>query len=344
MCCTSWPCRSWRPSSWPSTSGGSARTAASRGRSRGNEVPMADDIQPDQETYDRLIAAGESERTARAKAKSVAIRRARGANRASLQQGDGPAAAAAAPAAAVATEAPPAAAAPAQAPGAAAPAAPAAPARPAAVPGNGGRRLTPEERAARVAAAVATKGLPGQAGAAAKQGETHRLLAMVPPEGIQRAEARQEDKVNVWPHLLLREAVAAFAMFAFVTVFSVVVNAPLRELANSNLTPNPSKAPWYFLGLQELLRYFHPMVAGVTIPGIALLALMATPYFDKSPSMRPENRKLAILMFTMFMMFWATLVLAGSFFRGPSFEWVWPWTQTCSTPVHPDKTCLFFEF
>jgi menaquinol-cytochrome c reductase cytochrome b/c subunit len=195
-----------------------------------------------------------------------------------------------------------------------------------------------------VAAAVATKGLPGQAGAAAKQGETHRLLAMVPPEGIQRAEARQEDKVNVWPHLLLREAVAAFAMFAFVTVFSMVVNAPLRELANSNLTPNPSKAPWYFLGLQELLRYFHPMVAGVTIPGIALLALMATPYFDKNPSMRPENRKLAILMFTMFMMFWAILVLAGSFFRGPSFEWVWPWTETCSTPIHPDKTCLFFEF
>jgi menaquinol-cytochrome c reductase cytochrome b/c subunit len=309
---------------------------------------MADDIQPDQETYDRLIAAGESERTARAKAKSVAARKARGPNRASLQ-GDGQAAAPAAAAAeaapapaAVATEAP-AAAAPAQAPAAAAaPAAPAA--RPAAAPGNGGRRLTPEERAARVAAAVATKGLPGQAGAAARQGETHRLLAMVPPEGIQRAEARQEDKVNVWPHLLLREAVAAFAMFAFVTVFSIVVNAPLRELANSNLTPNPSKAPWYFLGLQELLRYFHPMVAGVTIPGIALLVLMATPYFDKNPSMRPENRKLAILMFTMFMMFWSILVLSGSFFRGPSFEWVWPWTQTCSTPVHPDKTCLFFEF
>jgi menaquinol-cytochrome c reductase cytochrome b/c subunit len=312
---------------------------------------MADDIQPDQETYDRLIAAGESERTARAKAKSVAIRKQRGANRASLQQGDGQAAApAAAPAgeaapapAAVATEAPPAAAAPAQAPAAAAPAAPAA--RPAAAPGNGGgRRLTPEERAARVAAAVATKGLPGQAGAAAKQGETHRLLAMVPPEGIQRAEARQEDKINVWPHLLLREAVAAFAVFAFVTVFSMVVNAPLRELANSNLTPNPSKAPWYFLGLQELLRYFHPMVAGVTIPTVALLALMAAPYFDKNPSMRPENRKLAVLMFTMFLMFWAILVLAGSFFRGPSFEWVWPWTETCSTPVHPDKTCLFFEF
>src|SRR6266536_1420545 len=271
---------------------------------------MAEEIQPDKETYDRLIAAGESERVARAKAKSVAARKARGPNRTSLSG----AAAAAAPAAA-----------------ATAPAAsgPAAPARPGPAPGggNGGRRLTPEERAARVAAAVGGKGLPGQVGAQGKFGETHRLLAMVPPEGIQRTEPRQEDKVNVWPHLLIREAVAAFAMFAFVTVFSVLVNAPLREVANSNLTPNPSKAPWYF----------HPMVAGVTIPGLALLALGATPYFDKNPSMRPERRKLAILLFTMFLMFWTVLVLNGSFFRGPGFNWVWPWQQTCSSITHPDK-------
>src|SRR6266545_2055221 len=300
---------------------------------------MADEIQPDKETYDRLIAAGESERTARAKAKSVAARKARGPNRGSLQQGDGQAAAQ--PAAETAPAAAAAAPAPAPAAATAAPARPAA--RPAQAPGGNGGRLTPEERAARVAAAVATKGLPGQAGAAARQGETHRLLAMVPPEGIQRAEPRQEDKVNVWPHLLLREAVAAFAVFAFITVFSVIVNAPLRELANSNLTPNPSKAPRYFLGLQELLRYFHPMVAGVTIPGLALLALGATPYFDKNPSMRPENRKLAILLFTMFLMFWAVLVLNGSFFRGPGFNWVWPWQETCQSIVHPDKACLFFE-
>jgi quinol---cytochrome c reductase cytochrome c subunit, bacillus type len=300
---------------------------------------MAEEIQPDKETYDRLIAAGESERTARAKAKAAAARKARGPNRASLQAAAtaAPAAEAAATPAAPAAEAPAAAAAPASAPAAARPAAPARTS-----PGNGGR-LTPEERAARVAAAVASQGVPGQVGAQGKFGETHRLLAMVPPEGIQRAEPRQEDKVNVWPHLLIREAVAAFAMFAFVTVFSVLVNAPLREVANSNLTPNPSKAPWYFLGLQELLRYFHPMVAGVTIPGIALLALGATPYFDKNPSMRPERRKLAILLFTMFLMFWAVLVLNGSFFRGPGFNWVWPWQETCSSITHPDKACLFFE-
>ena len=302
---------------------------------------MADEIQPDKETYDRLIAAGESERVARAKAKSVAARKARGPNRTSLAaaaQEQAPAAEA--PAAATAAPAAPAAAAEAPAPAAAAPR-PAAPARPAAR-GNGGR-LTPEERAARVAAAVASKDLPGQVGAGGRFGETHRLLAMVPPEGIQRAEPRQEDKVNVWPHLLIREAVAAFAMFAFVTLFSIFVNAPLRELANSNLTPNPSKAPWYFLGLQELLRYFHPMVAGVTIPGLGLLVLMAAPYFDKNPSMRPENRKFAILLFTMFLMFWTVLVLNGSFFRGPGFNWVWPWQETCQSIVHPSKACLFFD-
>ncbi|HKE97576.1 MAG TPA: menaquinol-cytochrome c reductase cytochrome b subunit [Actinomycetes bacterium] len=280
-----------------------------------------EDIQPDQATYDRLIAAGESERVARAKAKSVAIRKERGVNR-GVQ--------AAAPAAAE----PSAAAEPAAAPGPPAAAAPAA--RPAGGParapaaartgGNGGR-LTPEERAARVAAAVSTKGVPGVAGASARQGETHRLLAMVPPEGIQRTEARMDDKVNVWPHLLNREAVAAFAVFAFLVLFSTLVNAPLLDLANPNLTPNPSKAPWYFLGLQELLRYFHPMVAGVTIPGIGLLALAATPYFDKNPSMRPENRKLAIVLFTTFLMFWAVLVILGSFFRGPGFNFIWPWSQ-----------------
>src|SRR6266545_2856426 len=155
---------------------------------------MAEEVTPDKETYDRLIAAGESERTARAKAKSVAIRKARGANRGVAATAAPAEAAAEAPAATAAAPA--------------APAAAAAPSRPAARPapaGNGNRRLTPEERAARVASAVATKGLPGQAGAAARQGETHRLLAMVPPEGIQRTEARQEDKVNVWPHLLIRE-------------------------------------------------------------------------------------------------------------------------------------------
>ena len=82
-------------------------------------------------------------------------------------------------------------------------------------------------------------------------------------------------------------------------IFSIFVNAPLLELANVNQTPNPSKAPWYFLGLQELLTMFHPMVAGVTIPGMGIFLLILAPYMDRNPSNKPEDRKFAISLFTM---------------------------------------------
>ena len=116
-------------------------------------------------------------------------------------------------------------------------------------------------------------------------------------------------------------------VLAVLTIFSSFVNAPLRELANPNLTPNPSKAPWYFLGLQELLTMFHPMVAGVTIPGVGLIVLIFAPYIDKNPSNKPEDRKFAISMFTIFLMFWAVLVIIGSFFRGQGFNFVFPWND-----------------
>src|SRR5205823_10864588 len=157
--------------------------------------------------------------------------------------------------------------------------------------------------------------------------DKHRLLALVPPEGGQRVEREQGDRVNTFPHLMVEEFVALLAVTALLTLFSAFVNAPLRELANPNLTPNPSKAPWYFLGLQELLRYFHPMVAGVTIPTFILVGLAAVPFIDRNPSTKPGDRKIAITLFTMLFMFGATLTIIGSFFRGPGFNWVWPWSQ-----------------
>jgi hypothetical protein len=156
---------------------------------------------------------------------------------------------------------------------------------------------------------------------------THRLLAMVPPSGIQQIRSRQEDKVYVWPHLLTSEFIALMVVTVFLTLFSAAVVAPLLELANPGVTPNPSKAPWYFMGLQELLAYFHPTVAGVTIPTVGLLVGFALPYFDKNPSIKPENRKFAVMAFTFAMMFNALLVITGSFFRGPGFNWVWPWVD-----------------
>jgi menaquinol-cytochrome c reductase cytochrome b/c subunit len=158
-------------------------------------------------------------------------------------------------------------------------------------------------------------------------GHTQRLLTVVKSGSIQDVKATPQDKVHVWPHLLVVEFVAALACTAFLLVFSIFVNAPLLELANFNQTPNPSKAPWYFLGLQELLTIWHPMVAGVTIPGMGLIILMMAPYIDKNPKTHPDDRKFAICLFTLFLMFWAVLVIIGTFFRGPGFNFIFPWND-----------------
>jgi menaquinol-cytochrome c reductase cytochrome b/c subunit len=172
-----------------------------------------------------------------------------------------------------------------------------------------------------VAAAAPPPGLGGPGG------HTQRLLTVVKSGSIQDVKAAPQDKVHTWPHLLVVEFVAALACLAFTLLFSIFVNAPFLDLANFNQTTNPSKAPWYFLGLQELLTMFHPMVAGVTIPGIGLIILSMAPYIDKNPSNKPEDRKFAVSLFTVFLMFWAVLVIIGSFFRGPGFNFVFPWDK-----------------
>ncbi|MCU1346112.1 MAG: putative menaquinol-cytochrome c reductase cytochrome b subunit [Acidimicrobiia bacterium] len=195
---------------------------------------------------------------------------------------------------------------------------------------GGGVAVATATAAPVVAAPSAAGGVPVGAGPG---GHTQRLLTVVKSGSIQEVKASPVDKVHTWPHLLLPEFVAALLCTAFLFVFSVFVNAPLQRLANINQTPNPSKAPWYFLGLQELLTMFHPMVAGVTIPGMGLFALILAPYTDKNPSNKPEDRKFAISIFTIFLMFWAVLTIIGSFFRGPGFNFVFPW-----------RAGLFFEF
>ncbi len=177
---------------------------------------------------------------------------------------------------------------------------------------------------AAVAAAAATGDVPVMSG---PQGHTQRLLTVVKSGSIQDIKMKPQDKVHTWPHLIVVEFGAALFCTAFLTIFSIFVNAPLLELANVNQTPNPSKAPWYFMGLQELLTLFHPMVAGVTIPGLGLIVLILAPYIDKNPSNRPEDRKFAVSLFTIFLMFWAVLVIIGSFFRGPGFNFIFPWAD-----------------
>jgi menaquinol-cytochrome c reductase cytochrome b/c subunit len=189
---------------------------------------------------------------------------------------------------------------------------------------GGGGTATAVATAPAPAAAAAAAGPPLAAGPG---GHTQRLLTVVKSGSIQDVKAVPQDKVHVWPHLLGIEFVAALVCTAFTLIFSVFVNAPLLELANPNQTPNPSKAPWYFLGLQELLTMFHPMVAGVTLPGLGLIGLILAPYTDRNPSNKPEDRKFAISLFTIFLMSWAVLVMIGSFFRGPGQNFVFPWND-----------------
>ncbi len=190
---------------------------------------------------------------------------------------------------------------------------------------EGGAGVAVAERAATGIAAAASNGnSPLGTGPG---GHTQRLLTVVKSGSIQDVKAVPVDKVHTWPHLLGPEFVAALACTAFTFMFSWFVNAPLLHAANFNQTPNPSKAPWYFLGLQELLTMFHPMIAGVTIPGVALVALILTPYMDRNPSNKPEDRKFLTSIFTVHLMFWAVLVIIGSFFRGPGFNFTFPWVD-----------------
>ncbi len=187
--------------------------------------------------------------------------------------------------------------------------------------GEGGAVAT-QERARTAVTATAPPPLPS-----GPEGHTQRLLTVVKSGSIQDVKATPTDKVHVWPHLLVVEFVASLAITAFLLIFSAFVNAPLLREANFNQTPNPSKAPWYFLGLQELLSMFHPMVAGVTIPGMGIFVLILAPFIDKNPSNRPEDRKFAVTLMTVHLMFWAVLVMMGSFFRGPGFNFVFPWVD-----------------
>ncbi|HQZ14953.1 MAG TPA: menaquinol-cytochrome c reductase cytochrome b subunit [Acidimicrobiia bacterium] len=171
------------------------------------------------------------------------------------------------------------------------------------------------------AAGAPPSGAPAMQG---PDGHTHRLLTVVKSGSIQQTKAEAQDKVHTWPHLVSVELGAMLIVTAGLFIFSIFVRAPLLGLADINQTPNPSKAPWYFLGLQELLTMFHPMVAGVTVPGVALVLLALTPYYDKNPSNNPESRKYAIAMMTIFLVFWAVLVIIGSFFRGQGFNFVFP--------------------
>jgi len=155
---------------------------------------------------------------------------------------------------------------------------------------------------------------------------TQRLLTVVKAKPIQKSVSEPIDKVNTWPHLMLPEFVALMSMTAFLVLISAILQAPLLAEANPNVTPNPAKAPWYFLGLQELLSYWDPQIAGVMIPLVlGVVLFMAFPYIDRNPETNPSKRKFAIMFYTFFLAGAGILTIIGVLFRGPGWNWTYPW-------------------
>ena len=136
-------------------------------------------------------------------------------------------------------------------------------------------------------------------------------------------------EVHVWPYLLRIEFLATVIVTAILMVWSICLDAPLEEPANPSLTMNPAKAPWYFLGLQEMLVYFDPWIAGVVMPTLVIVGLMAIPYIDENPLGNGyytfKQRKFAIGAFIFgFIVLWCLMVVIGTLIRGPGWMWFWP--------------------
>jgi Cytochrome b(C-terminal)/b6/petD len=141
-----------------------------------------------------------------------------------------------------------------------------------------------------------------------------------------------DDKIHTWPHLVRMEFLVALFVLVVLTLWSITIDAPLEEPANPTRTPNPSKAPWYFLGLQEMLVYFDPWNAGVVLPSLIIVGLMVIPFIDINPKGNGyycfKARKYEILTFVLgFHILWVTMIMIGTFFRGPGWNLFWPWQK-----------------
>jgi hypothetical protein len=149
---------------------------------------------------------------------------------------------------------------------------------------------------------------------------------------IRKAVGPGDDKVHTWPHLVRSEFLCALFITLLLLMWSLLVDAPLEEPANPTRTPNPSKAPWYFLGLQEMLVFFDPWHAGVVLPSLIIVGLMVIPYIDINPHGNGyyvfESRKFEIVTFFIgFHILWISLIVIGTFLRGPGWNWFWPWEK-----------------
>lgn len=149
-------------------------------------------------------------------------------------------------------------------------------------------------------------------------------------QGKPLIESGADDKVLVWPDLVYTELIAMVLCTVLLTVWGVVLRAPLEQPADPSVAPNPAKAPWYFLGLQELLVYFDPWIAGVLLPGLIIVGLAAIPYMDRNPRGNGyytfKERPFAISTFMFgWMILWVVLIVFGTFLRGPNWNFFGPY-------------------
>ena len=145
-------------------------------------------------------------------------------------------------------------------------------------------------------------------------------------------EKLDDEKVLVWPDLVYTELICMIALTAFLIFWAIALPAPLEEAASSVKTPNPSKAPWYFLGLQEMLVYYDPWMAGVVLPSLIVVGLMAIPYIDFNKAGNGyytiKQRKFAYIVFQFgFLEMWITLIVLGTLLRGPNWNFFGPYEQ-----------------
>jgi hypothetical protein len=159
--------------------------------------------------------------------------------------------------------------------------------------------------------------------------EANPALAKTHHRKVQPWKPGWAKEVHVWPYLLRIEFLAAIIVTLLLMVWSITLNAPLEEPSNPTLTMNPSKAPWYFLGLQEMLVYFDPWIAGVVMPSLIIVGLMVIPYIDANPLgsgyYTYKQRKFAILTFIFgFIVLWVSMIVIGTLIRGPGWMWFWP--------------------
>ena len=170
-----------------------------------------------------------------------------------------------------------------------------------------------------------------------KATENDRLLEQG-EETFERTEV--EDKIFTWPDLVFSEFICMVILTVVMVVWSIGLKAPLEEPANSAIAPNPSKAPWYFLGLQEMLVYYDPWIAGVLLPGLIILGLMAIPYIDTNPRGNGyytfKERKVEIALFLFgFLALWCQMIVIGTFLRGPNWNFFGPYEYWDVAKVEP---------